>query len=63
MFKVDIEKMISKSETNKILKSFTFETKKEANKKKKELIKEFDLSKHHYFIVNYETMIELTTNY
>lgn len=63
MFKVNIEKMISKSEANTTFKSFAFETKQEANKKKKELIKEFDLSKHSYHIVNYKTMFELTTNY
>ena len=63
MFIITIEKMSSRDEANKDIKSFKFETKQEANKKKKELIKELELSKHNYHLVNYKTMLEITTNY
>jgi len=63
MFEVMIERMIGKDTPNEVLDTFKFETKKEANKKKRELKKELSLVSHGYHIVNYKTMRELTTNY
>ena len=63
MFKVMIEQMIGKDIPNEVIDTFSFDTKKEANKKKRELKKELSLVSHGYHIVNYKTMKELTTNY
>lgn len=67
-FRVTIETMVSKYTNDKnekatILVDESFETKKEANKRKRELMKEYELTKHHFYIVNYEKQIELFTNY
>lgn len=41
----------------------SFDNKSDANKHKRHLIKKYKLSSHGGHIVNYDTFIELTTNY
>ena len=59
MFTVKIENM----DTNLEVHSESFDSKKDANKFKKELMKINDLIKHAGRVVNYISRIELTTNY
>lgn len=47
----------------KTFETLSFDTKKAANKAKRELIKKYDMKKYHNNIVNFSKQIELLTNY
>jgi len=47
----------------KELKSSEFETSKEAKKAKRKMMKEYDMINHGGYFVNYESNIELLTNF
>lgn len=56
MFKVTL--------TRKQLEESTdFNTKKEAQKYVKILMKKHNITRHHYFLTNYNKFLEITTNY
>lgn len=63
MFEVRLEKTAMRDEANKVLESFKFETKKEANGFKRKLAKENECKKHGYHLVNYDKGLEVATNY
>ena len=40
-----------------------FNTKKEAQKFVRILMKKYNITRHHYFLTNYNKFLEITTNY
>jgi len=66
-FKVSVERMDSKYDQSpkgiEIVEEQTFESKAEANKFTKEMMKKYDLKKHAGHIVNYSKQLEMFTNY
>jgi len=69
MYKVAIEKYgISGDDSayhieSVVVKEFSFEVKKDANAKRRQLIKEYAMIRHGYNYVNYSKGVEITTNY
>jgi hypothetical protein len=69
MYRVSIEKYETGMDDStywtdrEVVKSFTLETKKEANALRRKLIKKYDLEKYGWHYVNYSQGIELTTTY
>ena len=69
MFNVSIEKYETRMddstywEAAKVLKTFSSETKKEANAQRRKIIKEYDMVKLGYTYVNFSKGIEISTNY
>jgi len=49
--------------TNKTIETFSFETKKEANRELRKVIKTNDLQRHAGHIVNYSTGLEINKQY
>ena len=69
MFNVSIEKYETGIDDSaywtdmEVLKTFSLETKKEANAQKRKIIKEYDMIKFGHNYVNFSKGIEISTNY